>query len=186
MGSKRVKIITDAVILVCSGGMALFLYLSRPEWPWLGGIFVALLLLAALAAADMVVQGGKKEGGNGRETPQGDMGVSRLILLDQQDKPVKEWELSGRTFAVIGRQVQDGEEEVDIDLGDCEYGTFIDPCHAVLNFCLDSWYIEDLGSRNGVKVRKVEDGACYKVLGRPCKISAGDILYIANTRLLLT
>ena len=54
------------------------------------------------------------------------------------------------------------------------------------NFCLDQWYVEDLGSQNGVKVRKAEDGECYKVMGRPCRVQAGDVLYIANTKLLLS
>ena len=67
-----------------------------------------------------------------------------------------------------------------------EYSSFVDFQHAVLNFCMDQWYVEDLESHNGVKVKKVEDGECYRVLHRPCRITAGDILYIANTTLLLT
>ena len=39
---------------------------------------------------------------------------------------------------------------------------------------------------NGVQVKKVEDGGCYKVLNRPCRVTPGDIIYIANTRLLLS
>ena len=110
--------------------------------------------------------------------------VQRLVLLDEQDKPIKSWELQGKISLIIGKAGQN--EELDIDLSDCEYSSFIDFQHAVLNFCLDQWYVEDLGSQNGVKVKKVEDGECYRVIHRPCKVTAGDILYIANTRLLLT
>lgn len=110
--------------------------------------------------------------------------AGELILLDEQDKPVKSWNIAGMTAVVIGRKGR--EEEADVDLEDCAYGTFIDPQHAALNYCLDGWYIEDLGSTNGVRVQKAEDGICYKVTGRPCRVAAGDILYIANTRLLLT
>ena len=46
--------------------------------------------------------------------------------------------------------------------------------------------IHIFGSQNGVKVGKVEDGECYRVIHRPCKVVAGDVLYIANTKLLLT
>lgn len=183
-GIRKAKIAADTVIRVCSGGMAWLLYRERPEWSWLPGIFLGMLLCMAAAAADLILQCLKRE--ELSAPSQKTIGINRLILLDEQDKPVRHWEMAGKTCAVIGRRENGQEEEVDIDLGDCEYGTFIDPCHAVLNFCLDSWYIEDLGSQNGVKVRKVEDGICYKVLNRPCKISAGDILYIANTRLLLT
>ena len=110
--------------------------------------------------------------------------IDRLILLDEQDKPVKSWDMAGRVSMVIGRE--GGEEEIDVDLEDCAFSSFIDFQHAVLNFCLDQWYVEDLGSQNGVKVRKAEDGECYKVMGRPCRIQAGDVLYIANTKLLLS
>ncbi len=110
--------------------------------------------------------------------------VFQLILLDEYDKPVKSWDMTGRISLVIGRAGR--EAEVDVDLQDCEYSSFIDCQHAALNFSQDCWYVEDLGSRNGVKVRKVEDGQCYRVMGRPCRLSAGDVLYIANTRLLLS
>lgn len=89
-----------------------------------------------------------------------------------------------RISLIIGKA--DRSQEPDIDLSDCEYSSFIYFQHAVLNFTLDQWYIEDLESQNGVKVKKVEDGECYRVLHRPCKVAAGDILYIANTKLLLT
>ena len=35
------------------------------------------------------------------------------------------------------------------------------------------WYVEDLNSQNGVQVKKVEDGICYKVLNRPLQSYAG-------------
>ncbi|MCM1561007.1 MAG: FHA domain-containing protein [Butyrivibrio sp.] len=111
-------------------------------------------------------------------------GIQRLLLLDEDGKPIKSWDLQGRVSMIIGKTGQD--QEPDIDLSDCEYSSFIDFQHAVLNFCLDQWYVEDLGSQNGIKVRKVEDGECYKVIHRPCRVMAGDIIYIANTKLLLT
>ena len=75
---------------------------------------------------------------------------------------------------------------MDVDLEGCEYGAFVDYQHAALNYSLDQWYVEDLGSSNGVRVQKVEDGNCYRITDRPCRVMAGDVLYIANTRLLLT
>lgn len=186
MRLRKLKIITDVVILICGSLVVLSLYFLRPGRPWLIGVLTISLLLMLGAVVDIVVQVCKKEVSRKPQPSRETMGIRQLILLDEQNKPVKQWEMTGRTSAVIGRRSEGQEEDVDIDLSDCEYGTFVDPCHAVLNFCLDSWYIEDLGSQNGVKVKKVEDGVCYKVLNRPCKISAGDILYIANTRLLLS
>lgn len=115
----------------------------------------------------------------------GQMAAQEVVLLDEQEKPVKSWPLSGKTSMIIGRNNKD--EDVDIDLSDCEYSTLIDIQHAVLNYCLDCWYLEDLDSRNGVRIKKVEDGVCYRLAGnRPCKIMPGDVIYIANTELLFT
>lgn len=111
--------------------------------------------------------------------------LHELILLNEQDKPIRSWNLSGKTAMVIGRTYRD--EVVDVDLGDCEYSALINIQHAVLNYCLDSWYLEDLNSKNGIRIQKVEDGICYQITqSRPCKISAGDVIYIAKTKLLFT
>lgn len=108
-----------------------------------------------------------------------------LILLDENDKPVKSWDLTGQTSMIVGRKNKD--EEVDVDLSNCEYSALIDIQHAVLNFCLDSWYLEDLDSHNGVKIRKIEDGVCYRLTqNRPCRIMPGDVIYISRTKLLFT
>ena len=54
--------------------------------------------------------------------------------------------------------------------------------------CKWSWYdidrIEDLGSRNGVRIQDAKDGKLYQVSKEhPCRINAGDIIFIGNTRL---
>lgn len=46
--------------------------------------------------------------------------------------------------------------------------------------------IEDLHSNNGVRIQKRRDGQCYKLAkDRPCKLIKGDIVLIANTKLLV-
>ncbi|MGL5436365.1 MAG: FHA domain-containing protein [Lachnospiraceae bacterium] len=108
-----------------------------------------------------------------------------LILLNETDKPIRSWNLTGKTAMIIGRRNRN--EEVDVDLSDCEYSALISVQHAVLNYSLESWYVEDLGSQNGIQIKKVEDGGLYQVApNHPCKISAGDMIYIAKTKLLLT
>jgi FHA domain. len=112
-------------------------------------------------------------------------GAYELVLLNENDKPVQSWDLTGKTAMVIGRRNRD--EEVDVDLSDCEYSALVDVQHAVLNFCIDTWYVEDLGSQNGIQIKKADDGRCYQVAAsRPCKIAAGDVIYIAKTKLLFT
>jgi len=117
--------------------------------------------------------------------PGGEDDVSEVILLDEKESPIKSWSLIGKTSVVIGRENK--YENVDIDLTECEYNALIDFQHAVLNFSMEQWYIEDLYSKNGIRIRKVQDNICYKVSrDKPCLLKPGDIIMIANTKLLFT
>lgn len=183
---KRVKQILDILIILCGIAFIFFLFKEMGIQNLSLVLFLAAVAGMGIALHDFMFLCGGQDGENAlleQETYQ-PYKVQRLILLDDQGKPVKSWDLQGKVSFIIGKAGQG--QELDIDLSDCEYSSFIDFQHAVLNFCLDQWYVEDLGSQNGVKIRKVEDGECYKVIHRPCKVAAGDILYIANTKLLLT
>lgn len=181
---KSIKIAVDIIILLCSGILLFSLYIGDMDRRWFWTLLCILLLLMIGITADLKTQFREKNTKYMDSPPSDDIAIQQLILLDEQNKPIKSWDLSGKIAVVIGRKNE--EEEVDVDLEDCEYSTFIDPQHAALNFCQNFWYIEDLGSQNGVQIKKVEDGVCYKVLYRPCRVMPGDIIYIANTRLLLT
>lgn len=187
MNKRGRKIAADTLFVLCFFvfmGMLLKLEPWRKNspvgWGWTAlGVFLTVCFLIVCVDLYRLC---KKLGDIPEKEPK-PIWMERLILLDEQDKPVKSWDLAGKTALVIGKA---GSEDVDIDLADCEYSSFIDYQHAVLNFCLDRWYLEDFGSSNGVWVRKVEDGQRYKVMGRPCRLTPGDVLYIANTRLLLS
>lgn len=181
--SKTVKIAADILILLCSGILLLSMYIGNVDRRWFWTLMCILLFIMIGAAADLTAQI-RKRAGTKHSLPADDMTIRQLVLLDEQNKPIKSWGLSGKIAVIIGKKNE--EEEVDVDLEDCEYSTFINPQHAALNFCQNFWYVEDLNSQNGVQVKKVEDGICYKVLNRPCRVMPGDIIYIANTRLLLT
>lgn len=186
-------------ILLCDGGILFAgLILALGLGLWGQGMesrigLGAALLCAAGAGADLLWRagGGKasragKEPFGGEKTPGKDspFAVRELVLLNEENKPLKSWELLGKTALIIGKKNQD--EEVDVDLGDCAYGAFIEPQHAVLNFSGERWFLEDISEENGVRVKKAEDGMNYRLSGRPCEVGAGDVIYIANTRLLLT
>ena len=180
---KKIRtVIFDILILLCGAVLAveIFLYAGTQHWllfPLAAVVFCMALVLAGLVSSCRAEKIQEPECFE-REGP------SRRLLLNEQGKPVKAWSLEGKTSLIIGKSGQN--QELDVDLSDCEYSSFVDFQHAVLNFCMDQWYVEDLESHNGVKVKKVEDGECYRVLHRPCRVTAGDILYIANTTLLLT
>lgn len=175
------------VLLLLGGAMLIFgFYRQIGKHQWTAVILIVLVICMLCALYDLIISFSDKDSSNQALEPEPSQGhgSKQLILLDEQGKPVKAWDLQGRTALIIGKTGQG--QELDIDLSDCEYSSFIDFQHAVINFCLDQWYVEDLDSQNGVKVKKVEDGECYRVIHRPCKIASGDVLYIANTRLLLT
>lgn len=179
--NRKWKIVADSMVILCGMVVGVYIFVELWDNKW---FYVALVATgcAILAAGIDICRLARKEAASG-DRPVGMLEIGRLILLDEEEKPIKSWDLAGRTALVIGKR---GSERVDIDLTDCEYSCFIEYQHAVLNFNLDSWYVEDLESRNGIKIKKVEDGQCYKVIGRPCRVAAGDILYIANTRLLFS
>jgi len=110
--------------------------------------------------------------------------ITEIVLLNEEDRPLMTWDLYGKTAMVIGRDVK--ENQVDIDLGQSAYASMVDIEHAVLNYSAGNWYVEDLGSTNGVSVKKAGDGRVYKLSrDTPCRLERGDCLYIGLNRLLL-
>ena len=80
-------------------------------------------------------------------------GIQRLILLDEEGKPIKSWDLQGKISLIIGKAGRD--QELDIDLSDCEYSSFIDVSACCAEFlsgsmvCGGSWVSERCKSRKG-------------------------------------
>lgn len=183
---KSVKQVVDILIALCGIGLVYYILKEIKTWRITPLLLVAVSVITIWVLIDFfLLYGGTKKRMYSYESDVVQThGIQRLLLLDESGKPIKSWDLQGKISLIIGKAGQN--QELDIDLSDCEYSSFIDFQHAVLNFCLDQWYVEDLGSQNGVKVRKVEDGECYKIIHRPCRVVAGDVLYIANTKLLLT
>lgn len=109
--------------------------------------------------------------------------ITELALLSEEDKALITWDLYGKTSVVIGRDCK--ENQVDIDLGQSAYASMVDIEHAVLNFSAGHWYVEDLGSANGISVKKAEDGRTYRLSAdTPCQVGLGDCLYVGLNRLL--
>lgn len=110
--------------------------------------------------------------------------VTEVLLLNEEDQTLAVWPLYGKVSMVIGRDA--GENQVDINLISSTYASMVDIEHAVLNYTGGSWYVEDLASKNGVSVQSSKDGRKYKLApDQPCKLDAGDIIYIGLARLLI-
>lgn len=181
---STLKLICDAA--VCMAGLTfavLWQTWSRPGFVR-GAVTALVLICVVLAGADLIRSAFSETGRSQQPKKTLPLAVRELLLLDENGKPLKSWNLTGKTSLIIGKKNRD--EEADVDLGDCEYGAFVEPQHALLNFAGERWYLEDISEGNGVRVKKAQDGISYKVLGRPCEVGAGDVIYIAKTRLLLT
>ncbi len=111
--------------------------------------------------------------------------ITKLILLDEKGESIKEWYIQGKTSLLIGKS--SNHSEVDIDLSDAEYASLISKQHAVLNYADGNWYIEDIDSKNGTGVKEAYKNAKSRLETQaPYRISMGDVIYIANTKILCT
>lgn len=136
-----------------------------------GIVFAAFLLLAVRDS--LSVKFPKRKNGKA---------IQELLLLDEEENEISAWHIGGKTSVLIGRD--EHKENVDINLQNTEYGGMVDRQHAVLNYAGGQWYVEDLGSKNGVRIRGAKDEKLYQVSKEhPCRINAGDIIFIGNTRL---
>ncbi|AKG36030.1 FHA domain-containing protein [Paenibacillus durus] len=110
--------------------------------------------------------------------------VIKLVLLDDDGDPLKEWYIKGEISLLIGKT--NARQEADIDLADSEYASLVSAEHAVLNRVGSEWYVEDVDSRSGTGLRAAKKSSVDKLeSGTPHRIGPGDLLYIANTRLLV-
>lgn len=184
MNKKRA--VDFAIVFIC---LALLLivcvYPGRIKYHeslmWIsGGVAVFFLIMAFMDADDKTRTGGTKRNGLSSESGM----ITELVLLSEEDTQLCVWDIYGKTAVVIGRDVK--ENQVDIDLNTSPYASMVEIEHAVMNYSSGNWYIEDLGSKNGIQVKKAADDKIYRLSSdTPCMVERGDILYIGLNRLLL-
>ena len=176
------------LIIVCFCMAVIGIVLLYPDQvTWRNPILILACILAVLF---LLLAVRDKEDRNqymeqpGYGSPGKDGLITEIVLLNEEDKPLMSWDIYGKTAMVIGRDVR--ENQVDIDLGQSPYASMVDIEHAVLNYSAGSWYVEDLGSSNGISVKKVSDGRVYKLsMDTACRLERGDCLYIGLNHLLL-
>lgn len=110
-------------------------------------------------------------------------GISKLILLSEDGRSLRTWNIAGKVSLLIGRNTKDNE--VDIDLSEAEYSELVSRQHAVLNFSKNKWYIEDVGSSYGSGLKKVDEEKFKLEAETLYEVNSGDTLYIANTKILV-
>ena len=110
--------------------------------------------------------------------------INAVALIGEQGNVLLEWPLAGKTSVVIGKGTQ--KEPVDIDLTETAMGQLVSKQHAVLNYTDNGWYVDDIDSKNGTRVKKRNQSALLDVkLVGAVEVEVGDIIYISNTMLQL-
>ena len=105
--------------------------------------------------------------------------ISEIILLNEENKEIKSWDIMGKTSLLIGRE----KGAVDIDLSSSLFAGMVEENHAILN-CVDSnWYIEDLDSKNGTQISEKDSDKLYNIKDGQSKLSSGDYIYIGLNKL---
>lgn len=179
------RIFDLAGVCVCMAIFGIALVYQGQVMYWMGimrgsGLAVAVWLLMAVRDRNEEMAGEQVKKGESEEKGQ----IMELVLLSEEDTERMVWNIYGRTAVVIGRDV--GENEVEIDLSESPYASMVEIEHAVLNFSKGNWYVEDLGTTNGLSVKKAADGRLYKLSPDvPCRLEQGDCLYVGMNRLIL-
>lgn len=110
--------------------------------------------------------------------------ISKLVLLNERGVEIDEWELGDQISLLIGKS--SAEHKADIDLSGTEYESLVNYEHAVLNCVAGIWYLEDIDSVNGVGLKKANKRVKNRLKHEiPYPLGNGDIIYIANTRILV-
>ncbi len=173
------RIAVDLWIVCICAAMAGIAWIYMDEgreriWVLAGGaaiaLFFALLAFSERKAREKrLLQGSMEE-----QIPLEDMdNISELALLSEEDTELMVWDMYGKVSLVIGRDV--GENQVDVDLSQSSYPGMVDVEHAVLNFSNGNWYIEDVGSNNGISIHKGQANRLYKISAdSPCRVESGE------------
>lgn len=110
--------------------------------------------------------------------------LENIILKNPDDYDIKIWRIGRATSLLIGKRTP--RNRVDIDVSDAVYSNLVSRAHGMLNRVNGIWYYEDLGSQNGSGIEKKSDRRKIRLKkNKPAKVESGDIIYLANTKILL-
>lgn len=172
-----------AIILIDSFIVILIIFTLMYTY-FINSQFLLKILVSIILVASVVWLFFVKVKEKPTEKNKDDPKINKLVLLGNDGESLKEWYIQGIPSMLIGKSSPD--HEVDIDLADVEYASLISKEHAVLNYSSGSWFIEDIDSENGVGIRKLGEKTAHKLQNdQPNEIHFGDMIYLANTQILV-
>ncbi|VBB09020.1 Hypothetical protein LUCI_4306 [Lucifera butyrica] len=177
--TKRLQILDGSIALIAAA-VSLFIYQYFTEYIaakyFLTGVFVVI----ALYYAGKLIRKNYEP----VAAPVLRSDIDAIVMLNENGSFIKEWNIQDKITLLIGKHTKN--REVDVDLSASAYEALIHEEHAIMNFAAGSWYLEGLHRPSGISIKKANDRMRYRLVGgRPCKLEPGDILFIANTRLLM-
>ena len=177
--SKTATNIIKILIIICLFTLAFLIWLLHDAISWI----VVVTIMGTLLLLWVVIEYKNKI--PAREEPQYPQSpISCFSLISEAGGREKEWYVSGATSFLVGKSTAD--TEVDIELGDTQYSTYVSCEHAAINLVTGCWYIEDLDSENGVGIRRRNDEYVYRLKpGNSYEIDVGDVIYISKAKILV-
>lgn len=166
--AKVTNVLNTLILILFIGGIIYLNYFYQDRYLLIISLLLILFILYMIRrkrADETLVEGDE---------------VSQLVLKDPDNKNIQQWNITGEVSLIFGK------EDVDIDLSNAVYSSLISRQHAVMNNTGDNWYFEDIGSQNGSGLKKRNGNTKFKVQrGKPYQINVGDVIYIANTKILI-
>ena len=173
MNRRKASTILNVAIGICSILCLFLLHRIMEQGTQRYYISAAILLpLVAVLLYETVIWRKAEKRKGMRESP-----ISTLVLLGEGDRPIRTWDLTGKVGLLIGKSSD--RYEVDIDLSETDYHSYIDPEHALLNCHETGWWLQDASSRNGVSIMR---NGKELPLGShtPIKLERSDIIVVAQ------
>jgi len=174
MNKKQIwSIILDIFVVICTALCLYFLYFFSEPGAVRNLLTVLLLLPMTLLVGYEIFCWTRPTRINKKRNPL----IAALILLGEDDRPIRVWDLTGKVGLLIGKSSED--YQVDIDLSETDYHTYIDPEHALLNYQESGWWLQDTSSRNGVSI--IRNGKeLLPGHHAPVQLELGDVICIAQ------
>ena len=165
-------LINILLILIIFSGLIYLNYVYQHKYIHVGSILFTVIFIFILVGLHRKKRKKKKHQ------------IEKIILKDENGDNIREWNMDGLVSIVIGKKTKNNN--VDIDLSQVVYSSLISRQHAVMNKADNKWYFEDMNSFNGSGILRHNSEEKFKVeSGKAYRIYSGDILFIANTKLLL-
>ncbi|MDD1504359.1 FHA domain-containing protein [Lysinibacillus sp. CNPSo 3705] len=169
--------VMDIIIVIITFFFILYVFVMNQNFMLKTIIGLMLVILA-------IVYGSVKYEARDKKDVVTNKKIRKLVLLNDRGAEIDEWEIDDQTSLLIGKSSADNK--ADIDLSGTEYESLINYEHAVLNNVSGVWYIEDIDSVNGVGIKKAHKRVKNRIQHEnPYPIGNGDMIYIANTRILV-